>query len=60
MNIFKAISITLDSTISVLTKGLKAIDNVAEMAEQTSAAMLLEQKEEAAQSLRELKKQSSS
>ena len=43
MNIFKALSILIASTVSLMTKGLKSIENVAEMAELATGGMLEEQ-----------------
>lgn len=51
MNIFKAIGMVITSAVSVITKALKAIENVAEMADLTTSNMLEEQKLEAEQAL---------
>ena len=66
MNIFKATGVVLDATVqlavtlasksnSIADNALTAVDNVAIMSRDTTQSMLVEMKEEAKQSLAELK-----
>lgn len=55
MNLFKAIGMVIQSAVAVLTKGLKAVENVAEMAELTTSGMLEEQVLQSEQTLIEMR-----
>lgn len=55
MKLFKAIGLVLDSTVNVITTSLKAVENVAHVAETLTDTMLQETREEAAQELAALK-----
>ena len=55
MNIFTFISQMMVGTSAIMTKALKSIENIAEMAEESTGSMLNEQKEESAKRLQKLK-----
>lgn len=57
MNIFTFVGNTLGQASAVITRTLSAVENVAEMAEETTGSMLEEQRQESAKRLQDLKSQ---
>ncbi len=55
MNIFTFVGTTLGQASGVITRTLSAVENVAEMAEETTGAMLEEQRAESASRLEDLR-----